>query len=336
MQGLFDDVTPPPSTGANAAPVPAAAPVAASTPATNEAPRLTAEQAAEAARHALAASNIEPLSDTLDALKRLPESLRAAAEEVSRAIFQTEAIRLLTSRFLDPTSAADPGRRITTVVHSAKLATLSAVSYFASSPWQVADGTLLKRIEDDLAGSKGFDAALRRLDGVRSINLFVAAVDTDDRETYLKAVKGLVKRHKVHGLVFDAELVEWLPEAEFLSACEEVGLRPIHIGIADRARASTHSMMRPELTPRRTPALYVDSHGRQLQLSAEGAVLPHAAPAPEQVAPIATQAPAPAAPHVSAPAAPPVATAPSSAIQERLAKIRAQQNKHRGPAGARP
>lgn len=343
MQGLFDDVTPPPPQEAaqpdkHEAATQTSPGQQAKAPGAAEKPKRTPEQAAEAARGALAQVNCEPLADLLDAMKRIPEPLHRGVEEVATHIFKTEALRLLTERFLDPKAETNPGRSVGVLVHSAKLASASAVMYFASSPWQLVDAALLARMLDDLAGSSSFDAAQARFHAVKSINLFVAATDSDDRDSYLKAVKGLVKRHKVNGLVFDAELVEWLPEAEFLSACADVGLRPTCIGIADRKKASKHQMMRPDATPQRVPALFVDSAGNRLELSPEGEVMlaPRAQAAPE----------APAAPPPEQPvrqASPPVeprttGVTPSSTFQDRIRKLRAKQDEStkRPAATARP
>jgi hypothetical protein len=311
MQGLFDEP-------AAAAPAPA--------PAT---PKVDPVQAAE---QLFASANKDLLPETFDALKRMPEEVRAAVEEVAHVIFRAEAMRLLTQRAADDAAKVDPSRSVNVLVHSGKLAALSAVGYLSGAPWHLADGAMLKRIVDDLAGASHLDSATQRLRTVKCVNLFVAAVESDDRESYLKAIKGLVKRHKVNGLVFDAELVEWSPEAEFLAACEEIGLRPVHIGIADRRRASQHSMMRPELSQLRTPALYVDSTGRPLKLSDTGEVLLQpaatqaAATAPAvPAARAAAPAPAPAPAAVELPAG----VASSSAVQSRIAKLREQQSSRR-------
>ena len=270
-------------------------------------------------------TNHDPLSETLDALKRIPDAIRPQVEEVAKGLFRSEFIRLAAARFSVSERARDPVFSLNLMTHSAKLTVFFAVGYLAASPWHLADAALLKRIGADLHGAQSLDSAQKHFQSVQCMNLFVAALDTDDRDSYLKSVKGLVRRHKVNNLVLDDELIEWLPEAEFLAACNEVGIRPVHVGIADRKVASKHSMVRPETTPRRIPALYVDTQGRQLQLSESGEVkLPEsakstlaAAPTPAAARPAAR--PAPPAPEAEA------GTTPSSAMQSRIQNLRAQQ-----------
>lgn len=269
-------------------------------------------------------SNHDPLSETMDALNRIPDAIRPQVEDVAKALFRNEFITLAAARFSVSEQARDPAFSLHVMTHSAKLAVFSAVGYLAASPWHLADAALLKRIGSDLQGAQNLDAAQKRFQSVQCMNLFVAALETDDRDSYLKSVKGLVLRHKVHNLVFDDELIEWRPEAEFVAACNEVGMRPMHVGIADRRAVTKHSMLRPETTPQRIPALYVDTQGRQLQLSESGEVR---LPEPDQSTPVA--APAPAARQAAKPIVPApestAGTAPSSTMQSRIQNLRAQQ-----------
>lgn len=270
-------------------------------------------------------TNHDPLSETMNALNRIPDAIRPQVEDVAKGLFRDEFIRLAVGRFSAPERARDAGFSLSMMTHSAKLAVFSSVGYLAASPWHLADAALLKRIGSDLHGANSFEAAQKHLQSVQCMNLFVAALETDDRDSYLKSVKSLVRRHKVHNVVLDDELIEWLPEAEFLAACTEVGIRPMHVGIADRKLASKHSMLRPETTPQRIPALYVDTQGRQLQLSESGEVkLPEPtkpAPAVPAQAPAARPATRPAAPAPEAAAG----VAPSSAMQSRIQNLREQQ-----------
>jgi len=269
-------------------------------------------------------TNHEPLSDPLDALKRIPDAIRPQVEEVAKVLFRSEFIRLAAGRFSVSERARDPAISLNVLTHSAKLAVFSAVGYLAASPWHLADAALLKRIGSDLQGAQNLDSARTHFQSVQCMNLFVAALESDDRDSYLKFVKGLVRRHKVHNLVLDDELIEWRPEAEFLAACDEVGIRPMYVGIASRKAASRHSMLRPETTPQRIPSLYVDTQGRQLQLSESGEVQ-----RPESAKPIpAAQQPLePPRAAMSATPQPEAAagTAPSSAMQSRIQNLRAQQ-----------
>lgn len=288
--------------------------------------------------------NKEPLAETQDALKRIPEMLLPQVEAVAAKIFRDEFLRLAASRRNDAKSQLDPSNSVNVLAHSAKLAAFSAVGYLSSSPWHLADDALLKRIARDLEGAQDFDAADKHLWSVRCVNLFVAASDSDDRDSYLKAAKALVRRHSVHNLVLDGELAEWLPDVEFQMACRDVGLRPLFVGIADRRDASKHSMLRPETSPAMIPALFVDTKGQQLSLGASGEVLlPQSAPRPA-AAPVAAPAPQlPAQPArqeavpASAPAQPRLPqggpTPPPTAMRDRIQAMREKQGRR---LGARP
>jgi hypothetical protein len=271
-------------------------------------------------------TNREPLPDTLDALKRLPEAIRIQAEEVAKGMFHDEFIMLARARASSLERSREAGSSLNVMAHSAKLAVFSAVGHLAASPWHLADSALLRSIGNAMRDAKNFDAALARFRSLQCMNLFVAALETDDRDSYLKSVKSLVRRNKVHNLVLDGELIEWRPEAEFLAACTEIGIRPMYVGIADRKAASSHSMLRPELTPQRIPALYVDTQGRQLELTDAGEVkLPE--PGPQEPISSPEAAPAGRASVVRGASAPDTSAgaAPTSAMQSRIQALRTQQ-----------
>lgn len=283
---------------------------------------------AAAAKAWTATPHADHLPETLNALRRIPESLQAATQEVADRLLKEEFLAIAIQRYSCPERAREPSSSPRAMMHSAKLAVLSAVGHFSFSPWHLADGALLKRVCADLAGATGFDAAARHLEVPQRINLFVAALECDDRESYLKAVRGLVCRHKVNSLVFDAELVEWLPDVAFLSACTEVGIRPAYIGIADRCAAGRHFMLQPEATQARIPALFVDSRGRILDLSDAGEVIrPEDAAQPEASVPEPGCLEPESTGSLAAPPQPAPAVAPTSAIQARIQAIRAGQSR---------
>ena len=212
------------------------------------------------------------LPETLTALKLVPEEIRPAVEMVTQHLFE-DAFRAVVTAHL---SAKNPNRAMTPglLAHSAKLEVFWAVGSLARRAWHLVDDQTLERINNDLQGARTLESAHKRIDTIRCVNMFVAATPDDDRDSYLRAVAALVKRHKVHSLVFDGEIIEWSPAREFSQACEAVGLLPLHVGIADKSHAPQHSSMAEHAAAVGRPALFVDSSGHALRVGEDGALEP--------------------------------------------------------------
>lgn len=283
-------------------------------------------EASTVAREALGAVDKCRLPETNDALARLPEVLRPAAERIADNIFERKFLAQERHLFLNPNKHA-----YSQVVrtHSAKLEAFSAVGYFASGAWHLADNVVLGKISAALAAADDFEGAQKILKSVPSVNLFVAAQDSDDRDSYLRAVKAYVKRHKVNNLVLDAELIEWAPSAEFLATCAELGMRPTHVSIVDRESAGKHAMLRSDTSAAAVPALFVDTKGRQMNARPNGSLVlanPEASAQPaasakrEQVAPripVSVERPAVATELQGVP--------PPAALHDRMARLQSAQ-----------
>lgn len=255
----------------------------------------------------------EPLADTLSAISRLPEKVREAVLEVCAHIYRSEFFRL---------TELAPMRRTNDIASSAQMSVFSAVSHLAEKAFHLADAPLLTRIARELQLASNLEPACRILDEFKSVNLFIAALETDDRDSYLRAAKELVRRQPVKFAVLDAELIEWNPTSEFLAACSEIGVRPSCVGIADRSAAASHSMLQTDSKYRLTPALYLDSEGRRLEPDAGGVLGPLTrSVATRQTANAPIQHEPPAALR---------ATAPTTAIQARIESLR-QSQARRGP-----
>lgn len=285
---------------------------------------LTPEQA-------FASVDPEPLSETLDALKRIPEAARGSFERAAARLYRDLFLVAAAERIAEQGSINDPARSMNMVAHSVKVTVLSAVTSASCAAWHLADSRLIARICADVDKGTDMDSATCALRAPKPVSLFVAAVELDDRESYLKSVASLVKRHKARDIVLDAELIEWFPEADFLAACEQIGVHPLHIGIADKTSASRHSIMSQEGHLERVPALYVNSEGKQLTLDSHGCVQLLEAPA-VVTAPVSHKAPSvTAASAITADNLAPVA--PNAGIQSRIQALRASQSRR---SAARP
>lgn len=261
----------------------------------------------------------DQLPETLDALKRIPEPFRSVIAGIANEVVFEEFTRLATPLALREAAASDGAERHRLplceqpkmLANSAKLSALSLVSSAAGASWHLADPAMLDRLSQELRESGDIACIDRSLAERKAMNLFVAAGEADDRSSYLKSISALVKRLPVNGIVFDAELVEWLPEAEFLEACAVVGLPPVNIGIADRSKVGQHSMMRAQSVPPGIAIAAIDTAGRRLELDASGAVTrPEAPVAQRRVAskPAVRLEQSPAAPAEEASASPSTAS----------------------------
>ncbi|MEJ6002698.1 hypothetical protein [Paucibacter soli] len=277
---------------------------------------------------AMKVADRDPLSDTVDAIRRIPEELRPQVERIAEQLYKDAFVYLYERAYAIDGGLKTYGTTPNSLNHSAKLAAMSAVGGFALEPWHMVDAAALSKIADALVDAESFQPAIDALSTIKGVNLFVAATEADDRDSYLKAVKAMLKRHRVRQLVFDAELVEWRPASDFLEACSIVNIGPAHVGIATRDLASKHSIM---ATSRMTgvPALYVDSGGRQMVPDSTGRL---ELPALAQGS-ISTprQAAAPQA-RIETPlteARDAQGLSPSLATKDRLANLRSAQQRYR-------
>jgi hypothetical protein len=207
-----------------------------------------------------------PLTETSAALQLLPDPVRSAAERIAESMF-LEGVGKLVKRM--GTSGTTLERRPGVVAHSAKLEVFSAVSGLAWLPWHLADKALVDAVSEEIRNSGDLGVGQAHFEKVRSVNLFVAALPADSRESYLRSVAALIKGRRVRAVVLDAELVEWWPQKSFASACEQIGLRPMFVAIAERSAAGLHSI----LSDRRFgQPVAVDSSGTQLAFDDAGAV----------------------------------------------------------------
>lgn len=283
---------------------------------------LPSAQAMTVELSAMTASvNSEPLAVTGDAIRRIPESLQPLVATLTAQVYQEAFSRLAKQVLQDPASYGDDGRRLTDVArtpsmlsHSAKLEAFSAAGHLAAQPWHLADAACLKAIEANMTKTGNFDGARKLLVASKPVNVFVAATESDERASYLKAVAASVRKRKVHNVVLDAELIEWQPERDFLEACDIIGMPPTYVGISDRKSAEHHGMMSPSTTPEAIQALFIDTDGRKMSVGAEAAAEEAARLAAEKAA----QAPI---------------IGPSSSVQDKIRLLRTRQT---SPARATP
>lgn len=267
------------------------------------------EQAGALPQELLALVDSEPLPAQVDALRRIPEKLRDTVTELALRLFKAKLLQLSQAIAGQPGAESDPSRKPTMLAHSAKLHALSCVSHMAAQPWHLADAKVLTALHAQLRKTGDLSIARKHLVTDACLNLFVVALPEDDRMSYLKAAAAARRRHPVHNLVLDGELIEWIPEADFLEACEIVGMPPTFIGIVDKAEAGRHSMLNPAST--RSTTLCVDTNGHPWTLRPDGSVAPQHVQEPE--------APAPASPVAP----------PNSAIQDKLRALRDRQTRAR-------
>ena len=232
------------------------------------------------ANQMIAAANPEPLSGTGDAIRRMPEALRPLVTTLAAKLYD-ETFRHLTIAMLeDPAGRGEGGKRIadasrtpSMLSHSAKLVALSATGHLAGQPWHLADAACLKAIELDMEKTGSFEGARKFMIACKPVNIFVGSTESDERASYLKAVATALRKRKAHNVVLDADLIEWLPERDFLEACDIIGMLPNYVGISDRKSVERHSMMNPSTTPEAIQAVFVDTDGRKLAVGAEAAAI---------------------------------------------------------------
>lgn len=269
-------------------------------------------------------ANKEPLSETLNALKRIPESLRPAVELVVNRIYQNTFIQSYEQVFQTDPKMRSQLNTASMLNHAAKLLAFSAVGHFASNPWHIADSALLTKMSNSLKGSESLTPAAELIESAKSTNVFVAAMETDDRDSYLKAVKRMVSRQKINQIVLDAELIEWRPEADFMAACSTIGISPSMVGISDRKTVAKHGTML-STAERGIPSVFVDTQGRPLNPGKAGEMFV-AEFLPSKPKPESTQTAS-----VIAMTEAPISTAPSSDMHNRLKELKARQARRMSP-----
>lgn len=233
---------------------------------------------ANALEAAWRAADKAPLPETTSAINRIPEAIRSS---VAQALDREFKLEFMASMSMHSDSGPDSiERKPSVLAHSAKLMVYSTASYLAFMPWHVIDGELITEIQRSLA--KGVDVPMLHEVIRRSgaVNLFVAARESDDRDSYIRTCKSLLGRVKVAYLVLDSEICSFSPDA---AVCTDLGLSGCNIGISDRDKSSNHSFM----NARGLKAVYIDTGGKQLGKSAH-------AIAEEQEALVAQSVPPPA------------------------------------------
>lgn len=260
------------------------------------------------------------LGDTVTALNRMPEAIQQAvlpqldemlADSLHRAIEQTLEAG-------EPLGKHEIGR----VLNSAKLQSLGYATYLSVMPWHLAQRSdelmqqLVQALQDGI-----------RLENVRdifaatgAINLFVAARDTDDQSSYMRAAAALVARLPAAHVVLDAEVAGQYG-TDLNQVATSLGLRGCHIDLSTREACAHHSGM----SVRGMRAIFIDTAGKQFN--------PRGAAAPANERGLSRGRPAGDGVTEEAVAEAPVATAPSSQASDRLSAIRARQA--RAAAGRR-
>ncbi|MFK4705787.1 hypothetical protein ABIC83_002626 [Roseateles asaccharophilus] len=267
-------------------------------------------------------ANKEHLPETVSALNRLPEALKAVVQTVADRIYQNAFVAVYERAHAAPGGLAALGDSPSVMNSSAKLAAMSAVSYLSMEPWHVSDAADHRRIAAALKDAESLQVASDLLSEVKGVNVFVAATESDDRDSYLKAAKGLMQRQSIRHMVLDAELIEWRPQSDFLEACDAIGIPPGFVGIMDRAHAHEHSYMSTGPVTG-VPTIYIDTKGRLLQPS-DGGLQPverDRTPTPSSPA---------AAPVQQAVARPAGVPAPSS-LADRIGALQGRQTFRRRP-----
>lgn len=270
------------------------------------------------------AANREHLPETVSALNRLPEVLREAVKTVADRIYENAFVAVYERAHAAPGGLAAQGDSPAVMNTSAKLAAMSAVNYLSTEPWHIADAAALRRVAGELKEAETLHVASDLLSEIKGVNVFIAATEADDRDSYLKAAKGLMGRHSIRYMVLDAELVEWRPQADFMEACETIGIHPGFVGIVDRPNAFQHSYMSTGgMTG--VPAIYIDTKGRRLQPGGDGRL---------QFVERAVEAPSPQAPEAAVPPSAierPVGVPAPSSLAARIGALQGRQFRRRVP-----
>ena len=253
------------------------------------------------------------MSGTGDAIRRLPEALRPLVTTLAAKLYDETFLRLTIAMLEDQAGRGEGNKKIVDAArtpamlsHSAKLVALSATGHLAGQPWHLADAACLKDIEFDMTKTGSFDGARKFMIACKPVNIFIGSTESDERTTYLKAVATAVRKRKAHNVVLDADLIEWLPERDFLEACDIIGMLPTYVGISDRKSVERHGMMNPSTTHEAIQAVFIDSDGRKLAVGAEAGTNEVVRLAAEKV----VQAPA---------------IGPSTSVQDKIRMLRTRQ-----------
>lgn len=203
-------------------------------------------------------ANKDPLPDTVSAVNRLPEALREVVTKALQIEYKREFIAAM--GLLGDAGPDSFERKPSAVAHAAKLMVFSTVSYLAFMPWHVMSPASMPSVVESF--SEGIDA--EKLRGIfansGAVNLFVAARESDDRDSYIRACKSLLSHVKAAYLVLDSEICSFTPESDFAAVCASLGREGGSIGVSDRDKCVGNSYM----SARGLKAVYVDTAGKPL------------------------------------------------------------------------
>jgi len=199
------------------------------------------------------------LSCTLTALERIPLSLQAVVRQAADRDFMHSFFEM--APVLLESGPRSIERQPMTIANSAKLSAFSLVGHLSFLPWHVIGGELSAELSKVITEGVDHLKINEIISRSGAVNLFVAAKESDDRESYIRSCRALLGRIKVARIVLDAELISFIPSNEFVSLCDSLGLGATFVGVSERSKAKNHSFMGgPHFK-----GVCVDTEGRQLK-----------------------------------------------------------------------
>lgn len=267
----------------------------------------------------LAAAPRDPHPEALDAIRRMPKVVGDAFTASLPARFRARFMREAATAVLERASRGAPSS--SRLAHAAHLFCMSEAGWLAASPWHLAGDSALKRCAALVSSGASLTEAVSVLIPAEATRLYIAASESDDRDSYLRAAAALIRRHKAVTAVLDGELIEW-SNGDYGEAMRVTGLNAVHLAVADRAKASRHSVFSAQTGLSKYPVVVVDSTGRPMKFTDAGVELAvPEAPAAKASRPSAAREAQPA----DEPVPTPMPTVPSSAMQSRIQAMRATQ-----------
>lgn len=272
------------------------------------------------ARELLTLAPRDFLPGTFDALDRIPAPVAQEMRKVLSSLFESSFLTAAKSKLSNAKIYSSLELSPSVIAHHAQISCLSAARWVSNAPWHLCDDATVRTVANALAGGSDIMGSLDLIlsSDPPPCRLYVAAVESDDRDSYLRSAAALAKKHRALKLVLDAELVEIGSGDDFPEAMRITGIGALYLGAAERSKAGRHSDLNPDLIRDKFPVVVVDSQGRRLSLSDTGAVQYPAAKASPTV-----PASPPAATR-SSDAAEPVGRAPTQGLQSPPVDIKAR------------
>lgn len=200
-----------------------------------------------------------PLSETVSAMNRIPEPIRALIERNVNDMLEVDFVDAMAAHLNsgNPLGRFDEGR----MLNSAKLKGLSYAGYLSYMPWHLLE-RLPKAKAEIAAAIDARESPVQIHEILRNagaVSLFIAAREVDDRTSYLRAAKALITRIPAAHVVLDAELITQ-SSGDLMLASKELGISLSNIETSARADSPSHSLMNSHVFK----PLFIDTNGKEI------------------------------------------------------------------------